>query len=132
MDGKVTNTFKTIDYDDRYNTFITKAIAEGREKRTWDIAITGQIGGKNENGIGYPEDRNANLRNVSMDVDWVRVFTRDETEPEIPEKPEYPVEKFDYSRAVVEKRVFDSKMYWYPIPESEILQLKNWKQNPGW
>ena len=119
--GKVTNTFKTIDYDDRYNTFITKAIAEGREKRTWDIAITGQIGGKNENGIGYPEDRNANLRNVSMDVDWVRVFTRDETEPEIPEKPEYPVEKFDYSRAVVEKRVFDSKMYWYPIPESEIL-----------
>ena len=55
-----------------------------------------------------------------------------ETEPEIPEKPEYPVEKFDYSRAVVEKRVFDSKMYWYPIPESEILQLKNWKQNPGW
>lgn len=75
LDGKVTNTFKTIDYDDRYNTFITKAIAEGREKRTWDIAITGQIGGKNENGIGYPEDRNANLRNVSMDVDWVRVFT---------------------------------------------------------
>ena len=63
-----------------------------------------------------------------MDVDWVRVFTRDETEPEIPEKPEYPVEKFDYSRAVVEKRVFDSKMYWYPIPESEILQLKNWKR----
>ena len=67
-----------------------------------------------------------------MDVDWVRVFTRDETEPEIPEKPEYPVEKFDYSRAVVEKRVFDSKMYWNLIPESEILQLKNWKQNPGW
>lgn len=55
LDGKVTNTFKTIDYDDRYNTFITKAIAEGREKRTWDIAITGQIGGKNEMVSAIPK-----------------------------------------------------------------------------
>lgn len=85
-----------------------------------------------KNGIGHPEDRNANLRNVSMDVDWVRVFTWDGNRTRDSEKPEYTVEKFDYSRAVVEKRVFDSKMYWYPILESEILQLKNWKQNPGW
>lgn len=32
----------------------------------------------------------------------------------------------------VEQRVFQPKMYWYPIPQSEVLKLKQWKQNNGW
>ena len=39
---------------------------------------------------------------------------------------------FTYTPAVVEQRVFQPKMYWYPIPQSEVLKLKQWKQNKGW
>lgn len=76
LDGKITNTWKTIDYGDRHNSFITRALSEGRENSAWDIAITGQIGGLDRHGVGYPEDANPNLRNSTMDIDWVRVFTR--------------------------------------------------------
>ena len=37
-----------------------------------------------------------------------------------------------YEPKTVEIRVFQPKMYWYPIPESELLKLKAWEQNPGW
>lgn len=77
LDGKITNTWKTIDYGERHNSFIIKSLSEGKENSTWDIAITGQIGGFDHFGIGYPEDENPDLRNVTMDIDWVRVFTRE-------------------------------------------------------
>lgn len=39
---------------------------------------------------------------------------------------------FTYTPYVVEKRVFDSKMYFYPIPNSEILKEPKLSQNEGW
>lgn len=39
---------------------------------------------------------------------------------------------FDYAPVEIEQRVFQPKMYWHPIPQSEILKLKQWKQNKGW
>jgi hypothetical protein len=43
-----------------------------------------------------------------------------------------PIDTFTYERFVVEPRVFDaSKMYLYPIPESQVL-INGWSQNPGW
>ena len=39
---------------------------------------------------------------------------------------------YTYTPYVVEQRVFQPKMYWYPIPQSELLKLKGWKQNPQW
>jgi starch-binding outer membrane protein, SusD/RagB family len=39
---------------------------------------------------------------------------------------------FKYTPYVVENRVFSPKMYYYPIPNAEILKEKNLVQNPGW
>ncbi|WP_315331776.1 RagB/SusD family nutrient uptake outer membrane protein [Prevotella histicola] len=39
---------------------------------------------------------------------------------------------FTYSPVQVEQRVFLPKMYWYPIPQSEVLKLHHWEQNKGW
>ena len=39
---------------------------------------------------------------------------------------------FTYSPVQVEQRVFEPKMYWYPIPQSEVLKLHHWEQNKGW
>lgn len=39
---------------------------------------------------------------------------------------------FTYSPVQVEQRVFQPKMYWYPIPQSETLKLHYWEQNKGW
>lgn len=39
---------------------------------------------------------------------------------------------FVYTPYEVEKRVFDKKMYFYPIPQSEINKLSTMDQNPGW
>ena len=39
---------------------------------------------------------------------------------------------FTYAPTEVEQRVFQPKMYWYPIPESELLKLKKWSQNRDW
>lgn len=47
-----------------------------------------------------------------------------------------PVYKFSYEYFQVEKREFDTKFYWYPIPRAEILKYRNRginiQQNPGW
>jgi hypothetical protein len=44
--------------------------------------------------------------------------------------------KFSYTVFEADARVFDSKMYWYPIPRKEILKYRNAGktiiQNPGW
>lgn len=39
---------------------------------------------------------------------------------------------YRYTPNIVEQRIFLPKMYWYPIPQSELLKLKTWAQNPGW
>ena len=39
---------------------------------------------------------------------------------------------FDYSPFTVEERVFEPKMYFYPIPQSELLLMPEWIQNPMW
>ena len=39
---------------------------------------------------------------------------------------------FTYSPVQVEQRVFQPKMYWYPIPQSEVLKFHHWEQNKGW
>lgn len=39
---------------------------------------------------------------------------------------------FTYSPVQVEQRVFQPKMYWYPITQSEVLKLHHWEQNKGW
>ena len=42
---------------------------------------------------------------------------------------------FTYERVKVEDRVWEDKMYWWPIPYSEIVKYKkvgNFTQNPGW
>ena len=43
-----------------------------------------------------------------------------------------PLGGYTYMPVKVEQRVFQPKMYWYPIPQSEVLKLKQWKQNNGW
>jgi len=47
-----------------------------------------------------------------------------------------PVFHFTYTPFEVEKRTFDPKFYWYPIPRTEILKYKSkgvaLTQNPGW
>ena len=58
----------------------------GYEDRTWDVAITGQIGASNSSGdmgVGYPEDNPAYAadkslvpHNYDMDIDWIRSFKR--------------------------------------------------------
>lgn len=43
-----------------------------------------------------------------------------------------PLGGYTYMPVKVEQRVFQPKMYWYPIPQSEVLKLKQWQQNNGW
>ncbi len=47
-----------------------------------------------------------------------------------------PIYSFSYQKFEVEKRSFDSRFYWYPIPRREILKYQNvgvtLQQNPGW
>lgn len=131
LDGVVTNVWRTSDYGSKYNTFIKRALAEKREMTTWDIALTGQIGG-NDSSVGFPEDNDPNLRNMTMDIDWVRVFTRTDYSSSTPSNPVVITEKYSYAPYAVETRSFQPKMYWYPIPESELLKMNSWKQNPGW
>lgn len=40
--------------------------------------------------------------------------------------------KDEYEKYELENRVFDEKMYLYPIPADEILMTKGLPQNPGW
>lgn len=39
---------------------------------------------------------------------------------------------FNYTRKLVEKRVWDDRMYFYPIPQNEVYVNENLEQNPGW
>lgn len=39
---------------------------------------------------------------------------------------------FSYKAINVENRTFENKMYFYPIPEREILKSNGWTQNPLW
>ncbi|MGN8054973.1 RagB/SusD family nutrient uptake outer membrane protein [Pedobacter sp. 22163] len=39
---------------------------------------------------------------------------------------------FSYTYFNVANAVFDTKMYWYPIPQAEILANNKMVQNPGW
>jgi starch-binding outer membrane protein, SusD/RagB family len=39
---------------------------------------------------------------------------------------------FNYNKIVVENRVYNSKMDWYPIPYTELLKNPNLKQNSNW
>lgn len=39
---------------------------------------------------------------------------------------------FTYAIIKVEDRVFDPKMYFYPIPQQELLKMPTWIQNPLW
>lgn len=41
-------------------------------------------------------------------------------------------DEFDYKRIDVEDRAWAPRMYLYPIPEVEILNMKTWMQNPLW
>ena len=43
-----------------------------------------------------------------------------------------PLGGYAYAPTEIEQRVFEPKMYWYPIPQSEVLKLKQWRQNTGW
>ncbi|MDD3078802.1 MAG: RagB/SusD family nutrient uptake outer membrane protein [Paludibacter sp.] len=47
-----------------------------------------------------------------------------------------PVYKYTYTSFTAEERQFDPKLYWYPIPRTEILKYKSVgidiTQNPGW
>ena len=39
---------------------------------------------------------------------------------------------FEYTRQLVQNRIWDDKMYLYPIPQNEIYVNPNLTQNPGW
>ena len=39
---------------------------------------------------------------------------------------------YTYVPYSLEQRNFEPKMYWYPIPQSELLKMQGWEQNPGW
>jgi hypothetical protein len=39
---------------------------------------------------------------------------------------------FTYSVVNVENRVFEPKMYFYPVPQQELLKMPSWVQNPLW
>jgi hypothetical protein len=39
---------------------------------------------------------------------------------------------FNYSEKIIENRVFEPKMYFYPIPQAELGIVKGWAQNPLW
>lgn len=39
---------------------------------------------------------------------------------------------YTYAPYNLEQRNFQPKMYWYPIPQSELLKMRGWQQNPDW
>ena len=73
-------------YPYRYNALLRKENFKNGIDRVWDVAITGQIGGKPDGkggGILYPEmdpqyggDINKVPKNYVMDIDWMRVYKR--------------------------------------------------------
>lgn len=89
VDGRVRSVWRSRNFGDRYNKFMSNEVKSGYENETWDVAITGQIGASNANGdlgVGYPEDNPAYAADKSLvphsysaDIDWVRVFKRSGT-----------------------------------------------------
>lgn len=73
-------------YPYRYNALLRKENFKNGIDRVWDVAITGQIGGKTDGkggGILYPEmdpqyggDINKVPKDYVMDIDWMRVYKR--------------------------------------------------------
>ena len=73
-------------YPYRYNALLRKENFKNGIDRVWDVAITGQIGGKPDGkggGILYPEmdpqyggDINKVPKDYVMDIDWMRVYKR--------------------------------------------------------
>lgn len=73
-------------YPYRYNALLRKENFKNGIDRVWDVAITGQIGGKPDgkgDGILYPEmdpqyggDINKVPKDYVMDIDWMRVYKR--------------------------------------------------------
>lgn len=73
-------------YPYRYNALLRKENFKNGIDRVWDVAITGQIGGKPDGkggGILYPEmdpqyggDINKVPKDYVMDIDWIRVYKR--------------------------------------------------------
>ena len=73
-------------YPYRYNALLRKENFKNGIDRVWDVAITGQIGGKPDGkggGILYPDmdpqyggDINKVPKNYVMDIDWMRVYKR--------------------------------------------------------
>ena len=82
--------------------------------------------------MGGTGEGERNLQDVEREGEWVRDIEREPLGPDATAKPEYPeVEGYSYGVNVDEKRAFEPKMYWYPIPESEIMQT-GWDQNVNW
>lgn len=86
IDGRIRSVWRSRDYENRFNKFMSNDVKSGYEDNTWDVAITGQIGASNSSGdmgVGYPEDDPAYAadkslvpHNYDMDIDWIRSFKR--------------------------------------------------------
>ncbi|WP_231386565.1 family 16 glycosylhydrolase [Hoylesella oralis] len=83
LDGRVRSVWRSIDYGDKYTRLLDSDITNGTLDKTWDIAVTGQIGALDKLGVGYPEDnpdfnndKSKTPHNFIMDLDWLRTFKR--------------------------------------------------------
>lgn len=93
LDGRVRSVFLTSAYKSnkpqypyRYNALLKDEYFKYGIDRVWDVAITGQVGGKPDGkggGVLYPEndpqyggDMNRVPKNYVMDLDWLRVYKR--------------------------------------------------------
>ena len=108
LDGRVRSVFRTKDnryksknskYPYRYNALLAQNLSKYGEDRVWDVAITGQVGGKawkanteilpsmypykGFGGTLYPElnpkyggDINKVPKEFVTEIDWLRVFKR--------------------------------------------------------
>ena len=121
LDGRVRSVFRTKDdryklnnskYPYRYNALLAENFSKYGEERVWDVAITGQVGGKawkanteilpsmypytGFGGTLYPElnpkyggDINKVPKEFVTEIDWLRVFKRANTLLWIGSRPEY-------------------------------------------
>ncbi|MFC2711099.1 family 16 glycosylhydrolase [Hoylesella oralis] len=83
LDGRVRSVWRSIDYGDKYTRLLDSDITSGTLDKTWDIAVTGQIGALDKLGVGYPEDnpdfnndKSKTPHSFIMDLDWLRTFKR--------------------------------------------------------
>lgn len=80
--------------------------------------------------LAFEDHRHWDLRRWKIDVNplgrpihGVRIIREDNGDGTFSDK---------YTPIEIEKRVFEDKMYLYPIPEGEILLQNSLPQNPGW